>query len=202
MPRTAKKGASASRAVVEQVYAPTRAAWRRWLAKNHTRDAGVWLIFDKLIVTGKRLDYAHAVEEALCFGWIDSTLRSLDEKQYMQLFAPRKPKSTWSRVNKERVSRLMADGLMMPPGHASIELAKRNGAWESLDGVESLSVPDDLRQALARNPNAARNFDAFSPSSRKGYLHWLNSAKRPETRASRIAEIVSLSEQNRKSRHL
>src|SRR5512144_1140437 len=151
---------------LEQVYVADRAAWRRWLAKHHARSAGIWLVFDKKSSRHDRLAYADAVEEALCFGWIDSTVRTLDDARYVQLMAPRKPKSTWSRTNKERVERLIALGLMAAPGHASIERAKANGSWASLDAVEALVVPEDLASALSTHPGAAANFAAFSPSAR------------------------------------
>jgi uncharacterized protein YdeI (YjbR/CyaY-like superfamily) len=187
-------------AALEQVYVPDRAAWRRWLSRHHARSPGVWLVFDRKSARADRLAYADAVEEALCFGWIDSTVRTLDDARYVQLFTPRKPKSTWSRVNKERVQRLEAAGLMRPAGLAAIELARANGSWASLDAVESLSMPPELEAALAKRPDAARNFAAFSPSSRKGYLHWISQAVRAETRAARIAEVVELAAANQKSR--
>ena len=160
----------------------------------------MWLVFLK--GAERQLPYADSVEEALCYGWIDSTLRSLDDARYMQLFTPRKPKSTWARTNKGRVERLIAEGLMTPAGLAVIEVAKANGSWTSLDAVESLEVPADLAAALAKNPAAARNFAAFAPSSRKGYLHWVSRAVRPETRAERIAAVVEHSAANLKARQL
>jgi uncharacterized protein YdeI (YjbR/CyaY-like superfamily) len=187
---------------LEQVYMKSRTAWRRWLAKNGARSPGIWLVYDKKTSRAERLTYADAVEEALCHGWIDSTLRSLDDARYMQLFTPRKPKSTWSKLNKTRVERLIEDGLMTPPGLAVIETAKANGSWNSLDSVEAFEVPDDLAAAFAKSPKAARNFAAFSPSARKGYLHWVRQAVRPETRAARIAEVVRCCAANLKARQL
>ena len=187
---------------LEQVYARDRAAWRRWLAKQHGRPQGIWLVFDKKSSRPDRLAYGDAVEEALCFGWIDSTVRTLDDARYVQLFAPRKPKSTWSRSNKDRVERLMAQGLIAAPGLASIERAKANGSWSSLDAVEALVMPDDLAAALATVPGVAEKFAAFSPSARKGYLHWISRAVRPETRAQRVSEVARHAAANRNSRHL
>jgi uncharacterized protein YdeI (YjbR/CyaY-like superfamily) len=181
---------------LEQVYVKSRPAWRRWLAANHARSPGIWLVYDKKSSRPDRLAYVDAVEEALCYGWIDSTLRSLDDARYMQLFTPRKPKSTWARTNKTRVARLIEEGLMAPAGLAVIETAKANGSWTSLDSVEALEVPADLAAALAKNPTAARNFAAFSPSSRKAYLHRVSRAVRPETRAKRIMEVVAYSAAN------
>ncbi len=187
---------------LEQVYVADRAAWRQWLAANHATSPGIWLVFDKKSSRPDRLAYGDAVEEALCYGWIDSTVRTLDDARYVQLMAPRKPKSTWSRSNKVRVERLMAQGLMAAPGLACIERARANGAWESLDAVEALVVPSDLTRALRALPAAAKNFAAFSPSARKGYLHWISQAKRPETRADRVAHVAQLAASNQKSRHL
>jgi uncharacterized protein YdeI (YjbR/CyaY-like superfamily) len=199
MPRPTARPAAAP---LEQVYVRSRAAWRRWLSANHARSPGIWLVYDRKSSRPGRLAYVDAVEEALCFGWIDSTLRSLDDARYEQLFTPRKPKSTWARTNKARVTRLIDEGLMTPAGLAVIEIAKANGAWTSLDAVESLEVPDDLAAALARDPVAARHFAAFAPSSRKGYLHWVSQAVKPETRAERIAAVVRHSAANLKARHL
>jgi uncharacterized protein YdeI (YjbR/CyaY-like superfamily) len=190
-----------ARSTLEQVYVGDRGAWRRWLAEHHATSPGIWLVFDKKSSRPDRLAYGDAVEEALCYGWIDSTVRTLDDARYVQLMAPRKPKSTWSRSNKVRVERLIAQGLMAAPGLASIERARANGAWESLDAVEALVVPKDLALALRALPGAAKNFAAFSPSARKGYLHWISQAKRPETRAHRVAHVARFAASNQKSRH-
>ena len=159
-------------------------------------------MFDKKSSRPDRLAYGHAVEEALCFGWIDSLVKRLDEERYVQLFTPRKPKSTWSRSNKVRVERLLAEGLMAAAGLASIELAKANGSWESLDAVEAFVMPDDLAKALAAVPGAAEKFAAFAPSQRKAYLHWISQAVRSETRAQRIAKVVELAAANVRARQL
>ena len=187
-------------AALEQLYVADRASWRRWLEQHHATSPGVWLVFDKATHREDRLPYADAVEEALCVGWIDSTMRPMNERQYRQLFTPRKPRGTWSKVNKERVERLAAAGLMRPAGLEAIERAKANGSWESLDAVESLTVPPDLDAAFAGAKGARVAFGALSPSARKGYLHWLAQAKRPETRATRIAEIVRLALAGKRSR--
>jgi len=187
---------------LEQVYVEDRAAWRRWLAANHANSPGIWLVFDKKSSRADRLPYIDAVEEALCYGWIDSTARTLDDKRYVQLMAPRKPKSTWARTNKARVERLIEQGLMTEAGLASIERAKANGSWESLDAVEAYVVPDDLRKALRARPAASENFAALAPSARKAYLHWISQAVRPETRANRVAQVAQLAAENRKNRHV
>jgi len=196
---TRKPSALAS---LEQVYVPDRAEWRRWLAKQHGRSPGIWLVFDKKSSRPDRLAYGDAVEEALCFGWIDSLVRAIDDARYVQLFTPRKPKSTWSRANKVRVERLLAEGLMAAAGLASIEMAKANGSWESLDAVEAFVMPDDLATALAALPGATEKFAAFTASARKEYLHWVSQAVRPETRAKRIQEVAGHAAAGRKTRQL
>lgn len=193
---------AARRAALEQVYVPDRASWRRWLTRHHASSPGIWLVFDRATHRPDRLPYADAVEEALCFGWIDSTTRSLSTTQYCQLFTPRKPRSTWSKLNKTRVARLIADGHMRPAGLAAIERSKAHGGWASLDEVEALTVPPDLGSALDAERTARANFDALAPSARKGYLHWVSQAKRAETRAGRIAAVVALAVKGKRSRHL
>ena len=199
---TSARSAGGRLASLEQVYAPTRAAWRRWLARHHATSPGIWLVFDKKASRPDRLAYADAVEEALCFGWVDSLVRTLDAARYVQLMTPRKPKSTWSRSNKERIARLTAQGLLAEAGIAAVKRAKANGSWSSLDHVESLVVPDDLAAALAASPDASTNFAAFSRSARFGYLHWISQAVRPETRARRVAEVVRHAAANRRARQL
>lgn len=175
----------------------TRAAWRRWLRANHAKTPGVWLLFYRKSTAHASVRYDEAVEEALCFGWIDSIVRSVDDQSYVQLFTPRKPGSGWSRSNKERVERLIAAGLMTAAGLEKIQLARQSGAWTSLDSVEALQVPDDLRRALARDRRARENFEKLSPSRKKQLLYRLNSAKRPETRSRRIAEVMAAVVENR-----
>lgn len=176
--------------VYEEYYAPDRATWRTWLAENHATSPGIWLVYYKQQSGKPRVSYDDAVEEALCFGWIDSRPNAIDDERYKQLFSPRKPKSPWSRLNKERVTRLIAQGLMTDAGLAVIEAAKAAGLWESYDAIEELTVPPDLEAAFAEVPGASRRFAAFSNSDRKQMLWWVTSAKRPETRAQRIAKLV------------
>jgi uncharacterized protein YdeI (YjbR/CyaY-like superfamily) len=187
---------SVTKAELERYQAGNREEWREWLERNHARAAGVWLVSYKRGSGRQRLSYDEAVEEALCFGWIDSKAKGLDEERSMLLFTPRKPKSPWSRPNKERVERLIRQGLMMKAGLAVIESAKRNGLWNAYDGIEALVVPDDLKEALAGDEQARANFEAFSASSKKTILRWIQSAKRPETRSKRIHETVRLAAQN------
>lgn len=143
--------------------------------------------------------YPEAVDEALCFGWIDSVPKKRDEQSYYVLFSKRNPKSNWSAVNKARVKKLMAEGKMAPAGLAMVELAKRTGTWDALNEVDQLKVPEDFAQALSANPAALAYWEAFPASAKRGILEWLFSAKRPETRSKRLAEAIRLAEQNKRA---
>ena len=178
------------------VHPLTRAEWRAWLEANHTRRDGVWLVTFKKDTGLPRVEYDEAVEEALCFGWVDSKANKLDEQRSLLWFAPRKPRTGWSKPNKERVERMLAAGLMAPAGLAKIEAAKADGSWSKLDAVEALEIPPDLAEALASYPSAAANFDAFPRSARRGILEWIVNARKPETRAQRVAETARLAEDN------
>ncbi|HSI34292.1 MAG TPA: YdeI/OmpD-associated family protein [Tepidisphaeraceae bacterium] len=173
-----------------QVHPKTRKSWRTWLARHHAKSQGVWLLFEKAAANKNRLPYADAVEEALCFGWIDATVRSLGDHTYVQWFCPRKPSSVWSKLNKTRVEKLITTGMMTAAGLVCIETAKSNGKWTHLDGVEDGQVPDDLATALATVAGARAHFDSLSPSARKTFLYRIQMVKRPETRAKKIAEAV------------
>ena len=144
--------------------------------------------------------WEEAVQVAICYGWIDSTVKRLDDERRRQMFTPRKDKSVWSKLNKTYIEKLLAEDLMHESGLRKIEIAKQNGSWESLDHVENQIMPDDLKLAFEQNTTALENYNKFSPSYRKSYLYWLNQAKREATRSARIAEIISLCEQNIKSR--
>ncbi len=159
----------------------------------------MWLISFKKPTGKARIEYEDAVEEALCFGWIDSKPRKLDDERSMLWFAPRKAKSGWSRPNKERVERMVQQGLMTPAGLAKVAAAKSDGSWSALDAVEDLEIPADLELALAALPSAAENFDKFPRSAKRGILEWIASAKRPETREARVAETARLSSQNERA---
>jgi uncharacterized protein YdeI (YjbR/CyaY-like superfamily) len=180
----------------DSVHPHTRQEWRAWLEENHARPAGVWLISDKKAAGRPRLEYEAAVEEALCFGWIDGKSNKLDEERSMQWFAPRKPGSGWSRPNKERVARLLAAGQMAPAGLAKVEAARADGSWFALDAVEALEIPPDLAAGLSAHPPARAYFDAFPRSVKRSILEWIASARRPETRARRIAETARLAAEN------
>ena len=174
----------------------TRAEWRSWLAENHAREEGVWFVSYKKATGKPRVEYEESVEEALCFGWIDSKANTLDGERSMLWFSPRKPRTGWSRPNKERIERLLAAGLMQPAGLAKIEQAKADGSWNALDAVEALEVPPDLQAALASYPAAAANFEAFPRSAKRAILEWISTAKRPETRAARVSETARLANEN------
>jgi uncharacterized protein YdeI (YjbR/CyaY-like superfamily) len=179
-------------------YPKSISAWRNWLAKNGTTQKSVWLIYYKKHTDKPSIAYTDAVDVALCFGWIDSTARPIDEDTYMQYFCQRKPTSTWSRVNKLKIEKLMAAGLMEAPGLAVIETAKQNGTWTILDDVENLIIPEVLETAFAKQKNAKTNFLQFSRTDKRNILQWLKLAKREETIVKRAAEIAELAEQDLK----
>ncbi|MFC5707773.1 YdeI/OmpD-associated family protein [Aeromonas eucrenophila] len=175
----------------ETVCPASQAQWREWLHRHHLEREQIWLIYYKKASNKPSLSWSQAVDEALCFGWIDSTKKSLDGDRYMQLFSRRKPASTWSSINKEKVTRLAEHALISPEGLRVIELAKGNGSWNSLDEVEALLIPADLAQAFASQHGAAEWFEALSKSAKKALLMRLLQAKKAETRAKRVAEIVA-----------
>ena len=183
---------------LKSYYAKDRKAWRKWLEKNHATSDGVWLIYDKKASGKKRLEYSDAVEEALCFGWIDSTLRPLDDERYMQRFTPRKPNSGWSALNKQRIEKMIDQDLMAKAGLEKIEEAKRKGAWEKLDHIEALKLPEDFEKALEKNKKAKTNFENFPQFTKKQFLYRINSARRPETRKERIMLLVKMAAANKK----
>ena len=183
----------------EQVQVEYRDAWRRWLMDNHERSDGIWLVTFKKQCGDKYVSYDAVVEEALCFGWIDSLPRKLDAERTMLWMAPRKPKSGCSKVNKERIAAMIAAGRMTPAGLAKIEAAKQDGSWTALDAIEALEIPPDLQTALDANPVAKQYFEAFPRSAKRGILEWIISAKRPETRAKRVAETTRLATENKRA---
>ena len=182
---------------LETVSASDRQAWREWLTQNHRTAEGIWLIYYKVKSRKPSVRYSEAVQEALCFGWIDSKAKSLDEERYQQIFTPRRPKSVWSKLNKQYIEELIEQGLMTEAGLAKIEAAKKDGSWTALDAVEALIIPEDLKQALAANKTAKTNFEAFNNSTKKAILFWIESAKRPQTRIKRIEQTISSAAQNR-----
>ncbi|NJO40706.1 MAG: hypothetical protein HC865_08605 [Cyanobacteria bacterium RU_5_0] len=182
---------------LETIYATDRKAWRDWLEKNHHTSIGIWLIYYKAKSGKPSVRYSEAVKEALCFGWIDSKVKSLDQDRYMQIFTPRKPKSVWSKLNKQYIEETVEQGLMTEAGLRKIDAAKQDGSWTTLDEVEALIIPMDLKRALDANETANRNFEAFSNSSKKNILFWIDNAKRPETRLQRIEQTISAAANNR-----
>ena len=180
------------------LHADDREAWRRWLDANHATARGVWLVTWRARSGRPRLEYEAAIEEALCFGWVDSTGGVIDDERGRLYYAPRKAGSVWAASNKARVERLEAAGLMTDAGRAVIERAKADGSWAVLDSAERLEVPDDLAVALDARPPAAPHFAAFSPSARKMALAWIATAKRPQTRERRIAAVAEAAARNQR----
>jgi uncharacterized protein YdeI (YjbR/CyaY-like superfamily) len=179
-----------------------RADWREWLQQHHDHSSGVWLIYFKKAAGRSSLSYNEIVEEALCFGWIDSLHRKRDHETAMLLITPRKPKSVWSQLNKQRVEQLIAAGLMTEAGSKSICTAKVNGSWNSLDAsnlaAESNRLPPELKKALQANKVAAKHFRKFSLSVRRQFLSWILSAKTDATKQKRIGITVEMSSVNKK----
>jgi len=183
---------------IETFYPKNRTEWRAWLEANHDKKQSIWLIYYKKKSNTPTVNYSEAVDEALCFGWIDSKAKPLDEEKFMQFFSRRKVKSVWSKINKEKVERLVKEGLMTSAGLDIIEQAKQNGSWTILDEAEALIIPNDLDDEFEKRPIAKNYFAGLSRSDKRNILQWLVLAKRPETRLKRITEIVELAEQNLK----
>jgi uncharacterized protein YdeI (YjbR/CyaY-like superfamily) len=183
---------------IETFYPRTRQEWRNWLQDNHAKKQSVWLIYYKKKSNVSTILYSDAVDEALCFGWIDSKSKPIDEHKFMQFFSKRKEKSVWSKVNKEKIERLTNEGLMTNAGYEIIEKAKQNGSWNILDEAEALHIPEDLEGEFDKRPNAKLYFLSLSRSDKRNILQWLILAKRQETREKRITEIVELADKNQK----
>jgi uncharacterized protein YdeI (YjbR/CyaY-like superfamily) len=181
-------------------HAETRAAWRSWLAANHATARGVWLCSWRSRADRPACPYPEAVEEAICFGWIDSTVNVLDDERALQLMTPRKPRGTWTRLNRQRVAAMEAAGLMTDAGRRAVEAAQRNGSWTIYDAVEDLLEPPDLAAALDAGATARAQWDAFPPSARKAMLWWVISAAREATRQQRIATVVEQASIGRRAR--
>ena len=184
-----------------ELYFPRDVEWRDWLEINHGQyPKGIYLIFYKLENNIPTMRWEEAVRVALCYGWIDSTVKSLGGGKRRQYFCPRNPKSNWSALNKKYITELEAAGLIHEAGYKMINLAKETGTWTAMDDVENGIVPPDLQKAFDSHPLAFENYNNFSRGYRKSYLSWLHSAKREETRQKRIAEIIELCASNIKSR--
>ena len=165
--------------------------WRKWLIKHHLQEDGVWVILYKKQANKPSISWSEAVDEALCFGWIDSIKKTLDAERSIQFFSKRKPKSTWSKINKQKVQKLIEAGKMAPAGFESIKIAQQNGSWNLLDDVEELVVPDDLEQAFTQHKGSKEYFSGLSKSLKKMMLQWIVLAKQPTTRQKRIDEIAA-----------
>ena len=185
---------------LDQHYFKTDIEWREWLHENHANSKGVYLIFYKVDHDNDSMRWEEAVKVALCYGWIDSTVKSLGDGKRRQYFTPRNPRSVWSALNKRYIEDLKAKNLMHDSGLKVIEIAQENGSWTSLDDVENGMIPEDLQRAFNNNPIAFKNYNGFAPSYRKSYLYWLNQAKREATREKRIEDIIKFCEANIKSR--
>jgi uncharacterized protein YdeI (YjbR/CyaY-like superfamily) len=184
---------------IKTFYAESKVAFRNWLIENHITEANLWLIIYKKDSGTPSITYDQAVDEALCFGWIDSTINKRDDESFYQYFAKRKPKSSWSRVNKLKVEKLISEGLMTESGLKLIELAKQTGTWAALDDVENLINPPDLKEALDENSLAKEYFELFPRSVKRAILEWLMNAKQPDTRLKRITEIIEKAEKNERA---
>jgi uncharacterized protein YdeI (YjbR/CyaY-like superfamily) len=178
------------------VYAESRKDWRNWLYKNHLTEKSVWLIIYKKRSGVKSVSYTEAVDEALCFGWIDSKPNKRDDKSYYQFFSRRNPKSNWSKVNKNKVTELIKKGLMTSAGIAVIKEAKLAGTWSALDEVEKLEIPKLMEKLFRDNKSALLNWQKFPRSVKRGILEWIHNAKKEETKIKRISETVNLAKQN------
>ncbi len=174
-----------------EIHPESPETWRSWLADHHETATGVWVVYWRATTGRRRLSWEQAVREALCFGWIDSKINPIDDERYKQVFTPRKPKSVWSRVNKQHVAELTAEGRMTAAGLRTIEVAKANGAWTILEPIDDLVVPEDLGRALDRSPVARAAYEARSDTAKRAVLYPLYTAKRAETRAKRLAAALA-----------
>jgi uncharacterized protein YdeI (YjbR/CyaY-like superfamily) len=179
---------------MKQVHVSTRGQWRRWLAESHNKEEdGIWLVFYKKETGRPSLQYEESVEEALCFGWIDSIIRRIDDDKYCRKFTPRRDGSRWSASNRMRVEKIIKEGRMTEFGLAKVEAAKRSGNWEKDPRpVISMELPQELSEALAGNRKARDFLEGLAPTYRKHFIGWIVAAKRPETRARRLKESLAL----------
>jgi uncharacterized protein YdeI (YjbR/CyaY-like superfamily) len=187
---------------IEIFYPKSQLAWRKWLEKNHLSKQAVWLVFYNKKSALKSITWSESVDVALCFGWIDSKKIKIDEETSHQFFSKRKPKSTWSKINKEKLTKLIDQNLMTEAGLRTIDIAKENGSWTILDDVEELIIPDDLAHAFSLHPNAEEFYSSLSKSIKKQILAWLVFAKTTATRQKRISEIIERGKQNLKPQHI
>ncbi|WP_153394146.1 YdeI/OmpD-associated family protein [Chryseobacterium vaccae] len=180
------------------VYVNTKTEWRQWLQENHQTEQSIWLVCNTKKSSLPTISWSELVDEALCFGWIDSTRKTIDESSFVQLFSKRKPNSTWSKINKEKIQRLIDNQMMTEAGYETIKTAKQNGSWTILDCVEDLTIPKDLDEAFKNYSGSEDYFLSLSKSMKKMLLQWIVLAKRPETRKKRVDEIAELAAQGKK----
>jgi len=176
---------------LREIHPKTRAGWRSWLKENHSKCDGVWLVYYRTSTSRRRLSWEDAVREALCFGWIDSKVMPIDDERYKQIFTPRKPRSVWSKINKQHIADLIEAERMTDAGLRAVEVAKKNGAWSLLEPVDALIVPADLESALRGSKRAREAYEALSKSAKRSVLYSLYSAKREDTRAKRLAKALA-----------
>jgi uncharacterized protein YdeI (YjbR/CyaY-like superfamily) len=186
----------------ESICPASQQEWRQWLIENHVSAQSVWLVCYKKKSGIATVSWSEAVDEALCFGWIDSVRKTVDDNSFVQFFSKRKTNGTWSKINKEKIKQLISAGLMTKAGFESIEIAKQNGSWTILDEVEELIIPQDLEQAFITQQGSKDYFLSLSKSVRKAILQWIVLAKQPATRQKRIAEIAELASKQLKPKHL
>lgn len=184
--------------VIKTYYPKSNKDWHNWLVKNHKTETSIWVIYYKQKLNIPTIKYSDAVDTALCFGWIDSKAKPIDNEKYMQFFSRRKANSVWSKLNKQKVERLIDEGRMTKAGFDSIEIAKQNGSWTILDEAEALIIPTDLEAEFIKRPNAKTYFLSLSRSDKRNILQWIVLAKRQETRQKRIIEVVELADKNLK----
>jgi uncharacterized protein YdeI (YjbR/CyaY-like superfamily) len=184
---------------MKQLYITNRDEWRKWLSENHATEAGIWLIFYKKKMSKPTITYEAAVEEAICFGWIDSIIKKVDAAKYARKFTPRSDKSKWSALNKKRANKMIKEGRITKIGLAKIKAAKKAGLWDKDPRPRiSFDIPPEFAKALTCNNKAKENFDKLAPTYRKHYIGWISVAKRPDTKKRRIKESIALLEKGRK----
>lgn len=183
---------------IETFYPSSKQEWRKWLSDNHVKKQSVWLMYYRKGANVPTISWSEAVDEALCFGWIDSKKKTIDDQRYIQFFSRRKAVSTWSKVNKDKIVQLVENGSMTDAGLEIIRIAKENGSWTILDEVEALIVPKELEMEFQNHPGSSEFFESLSKSAKKILLSWVVLAKRPETKQKRIAEIAENASQNLK----
>ncbi len=183
----------------QTLYVTNREDWRAWLEKNYASANEIWLVYYKKHTGKPRIPYDDAVEEALCFGWIDSIIKRVDDETYMQKFTPRKSASTWSELNKKRVQKMIRQGRMTEAGLTRINEAKKNGTWaETVASKKAFELSPEIKKSLAANKKAWGNFNKLAPSHKKQYIGWIMSAKKEETREKRLKEAIKLLAQDKK----